>query len=95
MDSPRRARRLSWSELLQRVFGIEALQCQCGKPMRVLAVITEPAVARRILECLGLPPRGPPLTPASPPDGVPDPWLEQSGAGDFDQTPPEDWETGA
>ena len=91
----RRDRRLPWSKLLQRVFGIDALQCQCGKPMRVLAAITEPAVARRILDYLSLPPLAPPLTPASAPDWVPDPWLEHPGAADFDQTPPEDWDTGA
>jgi len=63
--------------------------------MRVLAAITEPTVARGMLVCLGLPSRGPPLTPSSTPDWAPDPWLEEPGAGDFDQTPPEDWDTGA
>ena len=29
--------------------------------MRVIATITDPQVARRILECLDLPPRAPPL----------------------------------
>ena len=90
-----RGRRLSWSELLQRVFGIEALQCRCGKPMRVLAAITEPTVARRILECLGLPQRAPPLELASAPEWAPDPWLEEPPSADFDQTPPEDWDSGA
>jgi hypothetical protein len=33
--------------------------------MRLLAAITEPTVARRILECLALPPRAPPLAPAN------------------------------
>jgi hypothetical protein len=32
--------------------------------MRVLSAITDPHVARRILECLKLAPRAPPLTPA-------------------------------
>ena len=32
--------------------------------MRVPSAITDPHVARRILECLKLPPRAPPLTPA-------------------------------
>jgi hypothetical protein len=91
----RRGRRLSWSELLQRVFGVEALRCQCGEPMWVRTAITEPAVARRILECLGLSPRAPPLPHARTPDWVPDPWLEEPPSADFDQTPPEDWDTGA
>lgn len=35
--------------------------------MRILAAINEPAVAQRILACLGLPVRAPPLAPAPPP----------------------------
>jgi hypothetical protein len=52
---PIRRRRLSWAELLKRVFGIEALRCPCGKQMRVLAAITEPEAIRAILDCLNLP----------------------------------------
>jgi len=52
---PARPRRLPWADLLQRVFGIEALRCECGHSMRVIAAITEPTVAKRILECMGLP----------------------------------------
>ena len=33
--------------------------------MRLLAVITDPSVARRILECLALPPRAPPMAPVN------------------------------
>ena len=86
--------RLPWADLLQRVFGVKALQCQCGKPMRVMAAITEPMVARRILECMGLPPRAPPLTPATTPSFAAAPWLEEPAA-DFDQSPPADWKSGA
>jgi hypothetical protein len=59
--------------------------------MRVLAVIEEPEVARKILECLDLPARAPPLLPApaasasheiAPSAGEEPPWV-------FDQTPPE------
>jgi len=63
--------------------------------LRYLATITEPSVARRILECLGLSPRAPPITSASTPGWIPDPWLEPPAAADFDQTPTEDWDTGA
>jgi hypothetical protein len=62
--SPSRRRRLSWAELLKRVFGIEALRCSCGNQMRVLAAITEPEAIRAILDCLNLPSRAPPLAPA-------------------------------
>lgn len=64
--------------------------------MRLLAAITDPSVARRILECLALPPRAPPLAPANEIDREPivDPMaferkleVSQSDPGfDFDQS---------
>jgi hypothetical protein len=63
--------------------------------MRVLAAITEPTVAKRILECMGLPQRAPPLTPASTSGFAIAPWLTEPAAADFDQTPPNDWDLGA
>jgi hypothetical protein len=55
-----------WAELLQRVFEIDALRCpRCGSRLRLIAAIEDPAVARKILECLKLPARAPPLEPAS------------------------------
>jgi hypothetical protein len=92
--STRPPRRLPWADLLKRVFGIEALQCECGESMRVIAAITEPAVAKRILECMRLPPRAPPLEPARTPDFAADPWLEEGEAADFDPSPPDDWTLG-
>ncbi|MCP5042361.1 MAG: hypothetical protein GY944_15150 [bacterium] len=97
--SPRaRSRRLSWSELLKRVFGIDALGClRCGSTMRVMATITDPDVARRILACMKLPPRALPLAgaPSSSPldrfDTNEAPALVHSSSEaefDFDQTPP-------
>ncbi len=59
------------------------------------AAVTERAVAKRILECMGLPPRAPPLMPASAPDIAIDPWLTEPTVADFDQTPPNDWDPGA
>ena len=60
--SPRRRRRMAWADLLQRVFEVDALRCPaCGGRMRVLSAITDPAVAARILECVGMPSRAPPL----------------------------------
>ena len=90
-----RRQRLPWADLLKRVFGIEALRCQCGESMRVLAAITEPTVAQRILIGMGLPPRAPPLVPASSPDPAVGFWLEEPASADFDQTPPDDWGSGA
>jgi hypothetical protein len=83
-------RRLPWAELLQRVFEVDALRCpECGAQMRLLAAIEDADVARKILECLGLPPRGPPL--AAPPGAAIEPdhgfWDEES-PWDFNQAPP-------
>ncbi len=66
--APLRERRLSWSELLHRVFAVDAFQCdRCGGRMRIVAAIDQPEVARAILDCLGLNSRAPPLTPAPRP----------------------------
>ena len=56
--------------------------------MRVLAAITEPALAKRILECMALPSRAPPLTPARATGLGVDSRTEEHAAADFDQTPP-------
>ncbi len=62
--------------------------------MRVIAAITEPTVAKRILKSMGLPPRAPPLEPASPSGFASDPWLGETEAADFDQSPSEDCDLG-
>jgi hypothetical protein len=73
---PRRRRRLSWAELMRRVFAIDVLECpRCGGRMRILAAIHPPETTRAILECLALPSRAPPLAPARPD--------EADDAGDF------------
>jgi len=83
-----RPRRLSWSELLKRVFGVDALRCRdCGASMRIMAAITNPEVARRILECLKLPSRAPPLGEVQrAARSVPDPY-EGAGASEFEVPP--------
>ena len=66
--------------------------------MRILAAVTAPAVAQRILACLGLPPRAPPLAPAAPRELGVDPSLDKPEAqtyADLDQTPPSEWDLGA
>ena len=71
---------MRWAALLQRVFQIDALRCpRCGHAMRLIAAIEDPAVARRILECLKLPVRAPPLAEAT---------AEPEQA----MQPPEDWD---
>jgi len=85
-------RRYGWAALLQRVFAADALRCpRCGATLRLLAAIEDPAIARRILECMRLPARAPPLAPAGavgPPETQ---WPDGSDAPeDFDQRPPDE-----
>ena len=69
-------------------FGIDALRCpRCGSTLRLIAAIEDPEIARRILECIGLPARAPPVSPAPSSNGAfghahqaEEPW-------EFDQTP--------
>lgn len=94
LDEPVLRRRIAWAELLQRVFEVDALACpKCGGRMRVLSAITDPTVALRILRCLTLPSRAPPLATAlegkdlfESAESLPDSILEF----DFDQSPPYD-----
>lgn len=94
-------RRTTWANLLQRVFEIDALRCPgCGGRMRVLSAIMDPDVARRILECLKLPARAPPVSRTdevgpvleqasqAEPESFP---IEETDPGfDFDKSPPGD-----
>ncbi len=88
IGSVRSARRMRWAALLQRVFEIDALRCpRCGSTMRLIAAIEDPAIAGRILECLRLPARAPPLgrataEPAGPTPSEDDWFFEQSGTGE-------------
>jgi hypothetical protein len=57
--------------------------------MRLLAAIEDADVARKILKCLGLPARGPPL--AAPPGAAIDSdhdSCDEESLWDFDQSPP-------
>ena len=41
---------------MARVFALDVLKCpRCGSPTRILAAIEDPAIACKILGCLGLP----------------------------------------
>jgi hypothetical protein len=53
---------MRWAAQLLRVFEVDALRCpRCGSKMRLIAAVEDPHVARRILECLKLSARAPPL----------------------------------
>lgn len=54
-DPLSRSHRLSWAELLARVFSIDVLECpRCGSRMSQIAWITDSEVIRKILSCVGL-----------------------------------------
>jgi len=54
---------------MRRVFSIDVLHCtRCGGRRRLIALITDPPVVRRILSYLKLPTEAPAIAPArSPP----------------------------
>ena len=60
----------SWPELMRRVFDVDVLRCSyCGSRRRLIALITQPEVIRRILSHLGISLHPPFLAPArSPPE---------------------------
>jgi hypothetical protein len=66
-ESTSRPRRLTWADLLRRVFAIDVLECpRCGGRMRLLAAIQPPGVTQAILDCLDLSSRAPPTAAAVP-----------------------------
>jgi len=66
-------RNYSWAQLMMRVFAIDVLECgRCGGRLRIMAAIHPPDATAKILRCLSLLCRAPPVTPAvsaaEPPD---------------------------
>jgi hypothetical protein len=58
-------RNYSWAELMKRVWDVDILKCDyCGGRMRILCAITTRDAIAKILDCLGLPSRPPPIYPA-------------------------------
>ena len=56
------------ASLLKRVFAIDVLICpRCDDPRKLIALINDGLVVRRILEPLGLPTEPPPMAPARAP----------------------------
>jgi hypothetical protein len=69
-DTPPAAHaRYLWAVLIARIYEILPLICPvCGRPMRLIAAVTEPEPVRRILLHVGAPNNPPPISPArSPP----------------------------
>jgi len=62
-----RPRNYRWAQLMRRVFDFDVLVCdRCGGRMRILDGTIPPEAVRKILDCLGLPSRPPPIAPATP-----------------------------
>ena len=58
-------RNYTWAELMKRVWALDVLECpRCQGRMRILAAIHSPDAIGKILDCLGLPSRAPPVSPA-------------------------------
>ena len=72
----RLAANAAWARLIRKVYEVDPLECpKCKGPMRVIALIEDAGVIRRILEHLGLwaplpTERSPPVDPASWPRHV-------------------------
>ncbi len=64
--------------------------------MRLIAPIEDPNVARRILECLDLPARAPPIEPAARAGSLaPEAdFADEEPLWEFDQTPPDEEDGG-
>jgi hypothetical protein len=62
--------RRQWAELMRRSFGFDVLSCdRCGGKLRLLAVILERAVIRKILSHIGMPSEPPtPTVARAPPE---------------------------
>ncbi len=79
------AGQLCWPSACESKIHRDALRCpRCDGAMRLVAAIEDPDVARRILECLKLPARAPPLGAAAAEPEQP-PWPEEDRF--FDQSP--------
>ena len=56
---------MTWAELMLRVFRVDVLECpRCKGRLEIVATVTTPSAVKAILECLGLPARPPPVSPA-------------------------------
>jgi hypothetical protein len=65
-----RSGRLPWADLLRRVFADDVLQCACGGRRSIIAIVTDPAVARTLLAALDLPREPSAFAPARDPPQV-------------------------
>ncbi|MFT7671467.1 MAG: hypothetical protein ACI8X5_004185 [Planctomycetota bacterium] len=58
----------TWADLMRRVFEVDVLRCtHCGGRRKLIALVTDPPVIRRILGHLKLPTDPPAVSPVRPP----------------------------
>ena len=71
-DGSSREYKRNWARLIQKIYEVDPLTCsKCQGRMRVISVIEQPAIIKKILQHLGLwerKARPPPRANASPPD---------------------------
>ena len=62
LSKKQRPKLYAWADLLKRVFTVDAMECDrcCGR-MRILRAVNPPEAIRKILDCLGMPIRAPPI----------------------------------
>jgi hypothetical protein len=89
---PRRIPSAKWRELIKKVWEADPLLCpKCSREMRIVALIDEPDVIKRILGHLGLWAQGVRVSPArAPPEivgRVIEPWLDDPFP-DYEIEPP-------
>ncbi|HEY1338833.1 MAG TPA: transposase [Bryobacteraceae bacterium] len=61
------SRACNWAALMHRAFAIDVLECpHCGGRLRLIAILHDPAVIRKLLAHLGMAPSGPTSGPAPP-----------------------------
>ena len=59
------SRKVAPAKILARVFGIDISKCvHCNGKMKIIALVKDPPVIKKILTHLGLSPIPPPLAPA-------------------------------
>jgi hypothetical protein len=64
-DEPPKRNYIPWARLLKRVFALDLEHCPiCNGPLKLIAVIEQPAVIEKILTHLNLNAHPPPRTPA-------------------------------
>jgi hypothetical protein len=91
-EAPKKSppRYYAWADLMRRTFGYDVMAClECGGRMKLIAMIDQPDVIKKILDHLNLPTDPPQVHPARPPPEqleLPEfiePELDES----FDETP--------